>query len=390
MEAFLQLCASGTLRLEPLVSHRFPIERAEEAYAAVGAGDPLGVILQYAAREPPPRTISVSSPRARQGAVGVGLIGAGAFVSSVLAPAVAAAPGVRLVTIASARGFSARHLAERLGFEQCSTDADAVIASADVDAVFVATRHHLHASQAAKALRAGKHVFVEKPLALTREELADVLAAWRSSGRVLAVGFNRRFSPLAAELRGFFEKRAGPLVMHYRVNAGQVPADSWIHDPAVGGGRILGEACHFIDLCSFVAGAGPVSVYAQGVEGRGAARADDNVTLSLKLGDGSLATIGYVATGDAAAGKERLEVLGDGAQVVLDDFQRLTLRRGGKERVIRRASQDKGHAAGVAAFVRAVREGGPPPVASEIVEAVSLATLAAVESLATGEPVRLG
>jgi predicted dehydrogenase len=378
------------LRLEPLVTHRFPFERAEEAYAAVAAGDPLGVILQYSAREPPPRTIAVAGARPREGALGIGFIGAGAFASGVLAPAVAAAGGVRLVAVASARGFNARHLASRLRFEQSSTDADAVIADPAVDAVFVATRHDLHASLAAKALRAGKHVYLEKPLGLSREEVADVVEAWRTSGRILSLGFNRRFSPLAAELRAFFQGRAGPLVMHYTVNAGQVPADSWIHDPALGGGRIVGEACHFIDLCAFVAGAVPVSVYAQAVEARGAARADDNVDLSLKYADGSIATIAYVATGDTTAGKERLEVLGDGAQAVLEDFRRLELRRAGRQRTVKRAHQDKGHGAGVEAFLRAIREGGPLPVASEVLEAVSLAALAAVESLATGEPVSLG
>jgi predicted dehydrogenase len=316
----------------------------------------------------------------------VGLVGAGAFATGTLAPALAAADGVRLVGVASARGASARHLALRHRFEEATTDADALLVGPATDAVLIATRHNLHAPQAAAALRAGKHVFVEKPLALDREGLALVLEAARTSGKVLAAGFNRRFAPLAVELRRFLSGSSAPLVMHYRVNAGVIPGDSWIHDPAIGGGRIVGEACHFVDLCAFLAGAPPVQVYAQAVEARGGARGDDNVTISLRFADGSLATVAYVATGDPTAGKERLEVLGGGAHAVLEDFRALALRRGGKERRTR-AGQDKGHAACVAAFLAAARAGGPAPVPLESLEATTLATFAAVESLATGEPV---
>src|SRR5205823_10180590 len=161
-------------------------------------------------------------------------------------------------------GFSGKHLAEKYKFENCTTDSESVLKHPEIDAVFIVTRHDQHAAQTAAGLRAGKHVFVEKPLAIDRPGLADVLAAQASSGKVLAVGFNRRFSPLARELAVFYEKRQTPLVMHYRVNAGEIPADTWIHDPAIGGGRIIGEGCHFIDLCAFLAGRPPVSVHAHG------------------------------------------------------------------------------------------------------------------------------
>jgi len=320
MQAFLNQCAIGVVRTEPLISHRFPIERASEAYELVGGGgDPLGIVLEYPARETPNRTIPVGVPRPIEGAVRIGVLGAGAFFSGTLVPAIAAAPKTRLISISSARGFSGKHLAEKYKFENCTTDSESVVKHPDIDAVFIVTRHDQHAAQTAAALRAGKHVFVEKPLALDRPGLADVLAAQASSGKVLAVGFNRRFSPLAQELAAFLAKRQTPLAMHYRVNAGEIPADSWIHDPAIGGGRIIGEGCHFIDLCAFLAGAPPVSIYAQGISPKGAARSDDNVTMSVKYGDGSVATITYVATSDTTAPKERLEVMGDGALAVLDD-----------------------------------------------------------------------
>ena len=391
MEAFLHLCARGAIQVAPLVTHRFEIQQAKEAYALLeGKGEPLGILLKYPAKAAPPRSIAVASPRRESsGIVRVGFIGAGAFAAGTLVPAAANARDARLVAIASARGFTARHLAQRHGFEACTTDAAAVATGAGVDAVFVATRHNLHAEQATAALRAGKHVFVEKPLALTREELDSVLQAQRATGSVLTVGYNRRHSPLARELRAFFGRRAAPLVMHYRVNAGFIPTDSWIHDPAVGGGRIIGEGCHFIDLCAFLAGGPPLSVFAQGVDPRAGARADDNVTLSLKFSDGSLATIAYVATGDPMSGKERLEVLGDGAQAILEDFRKLELRRGGKRRLVSKLSQDKGHAAGVEAFLEAARAGGPPPIPLDVLAAVSLATFGAMESLASGAPVEI-
>jgi predicted dehydrogenase len=283
--------------------------------------------------------------------------------------------------------MSARHLASKLGFASCSTDADAVLSAAGSNVAFVATRHDLHAAQGRKALLAGKNLFLEKPAALCEEELGGLLDAWRSSGRIFTVGFNRRFAPLSVEMKAFFAERSAPLVMHYRVNAGPIPPESWVHDPRIGGGRIVGEACHFIDLCAYLAGADPVSVFAQSVDPRGGARADDNVVLSIKFGDGSVATLSYVATGDASAGKERLEVLGDGAEAILEDFRRLELRRGGKVRVVRKASQDKGHDAGVAAFLTAVRDGGEPPIPVATIAAVTRATFAALDSLATGERV---
>jgi predicted dehydrogenase len=345
-------------------------------------------VLSYPALAIPERTVEVSPPviTPRRGTVRVGIVGAGAFAAGTLIPALAKAERVHLASIASARGFSARHLAEKYGFPTCTTDTDALIAS-DVDAVVIATRHDQHAALSARALRAGRHVFVEKPLALDGAQLDDVMAAQRESGRILTVGYNRRFAPLAVELAGLFTGRVGPVVMHYRVNAGPLPADSWIYDPALGGGRIVGEVCHFVDFCSFIAGAAPVEVMARAVGVGGGVRPDENVTLSLSFADGSLATIAYVATGDPSAGKERIEVIGEGACGYLEDFRVLDLYRGGKPRFVRKLSQDKGHRAEVDTFIAAVRAGGPPPIDHASLVATSRTTFAALESLATGRPV---
>lgn len=392
LEAFLAQCAAGRVRLGPLVSHRFPIEQAAEAYALIqsDAGkDALGVVLTYSAREAPARTVQLRASQPARGTLRVGVIGAGNFAAGVLVPELARISEVQLCSIASARGVTARHLAEKFAIPQASSDAGALIADPLLDALVIATRHGQHAEFAARALRAGKHLFVEKPLAVDEAGLAQVLLAARESGRVLAVGYNRRFAPLTLKLREHFAGRRAPLVMQLRVNAGAVPAASWLHDAREGGGRIVGEACHFIDLCACIAGAVPVSVFAQGVRAEGEARADDNVTLSLRFADGSIATIAYVATGDGSLGKERLEVLGDSASAVLEDFRTLELRRGGKRKATRALLQDKGHRAGLAAFVAAARAGVQGPIALAELAAVSRATFAALESLRTGAPIEL-
>src|ERR1039457_5528110 len=354
MEAFLGQCAAGRLDLQALITHRLTVDRAEEAYQLIASGaDALGIILTYPAREAPPRSVEIPGRgQPVRGDVRISVVGAGGFASGVLVPALAKVPNVRLDAIVSARGLSARHLADKFGFSSCSTDAGSVLGGAST-AVVIATRHNLHASQVIAALQAGKHVFVEKPLALTPDELDEILAERERAGKILLVGYNRRFSPLARELSAFLAGRRAPLVMCYRVNAGAIPAESWIHDPVIGGGRIIGEVCHFIDLAAYLAGAPPISVRCQGVAPGTSARNDDNVLVTVGFGDGSLCSIAYVASGDASAGKERLEVMGDGASAVLEDFRMLELRRAGKRRVIRKLMQDKGHAAEMQAFVAA-------------------------------------
>ena len=384
LDAFLALCAAGRLETGRLITHRFAIGDAQRAYETVTRERPIAVVLTYprgAGPGLPSRTVQVTAASPREGAVRVGVLGAGAFASGTLLPLLAGAgPAVRLLAIASARGASARHLAARFHFERATTDGDALLRDPDLDAVYILTRHAQHAAQATAALAAGKHVFVEKPPALSEDELVPLLEAARASGRLLMPGYNRRFAPLALELRQHFAGRRAPLFLQVRVNAGPLPADHWLRDPREGG-RLLGEACHFVDLCAFLCGALPRSVYALG--------AGDDVSLTLRFGDGSSATIAYVASSDASAGKERVEVLGDDAFGLLDDFRRLELRRGGARTAARGKLQDKGHRAATAAFLAAVKAGGPCPIALDELAAVSRATFAALESLRSGEVVRL-
>jgi predicted dehydrogenase len=256
-----------------------------------------------------------------------------------------------------------------------------------LDAVVISTRHNLHASQAVAALEAGKHVFVEKPMGIAREEIEAVRKAALRSGRILLVGFNRRFAPLSRRLAQFFEDRKTPLAMTYRVNAGPVPAESWIRDPAVGGGRIVGEVCHFVDLLSFLAGAPPVRVQAVGAVGTaGAPGLGEQLIATLTFADGSAGAIVYSGDGDAAFPKERLEVLGAGRVAVLDDFRTLELSLKGKRSTTRSMGQDKGHRGEAEAFVRAIAEGEASPIALESLCATSLATFAIEDAMRSAEP----
>jgi predicted dehydrogenase len=389
MESFLEAIASGRVDVKRLITHRFPIEQAEDAYKLISGetGEPfLGVVLTYSR----PGSAETTTVALSDGAeakpldrAGFAFVGAGGFATGVLVPAFARSPAARLVSIASARGVTARHLADKFHFARATTDFEAQLGDPAVDGVVITTRHHLHAEQACRALEAGKHVFVEKPLALNEAQLAAVLGAQEKSGKLLTVGFNRRFSPLARELKSRLGTRRAPLVLQYRVNAGPVPDGSWLKDPAIGGGRIVGEACHMVDLCGYLTDSVPVRVYAERAGGR-----DDDVVISLRFADGSIATITYAASGDPGYPKERMEVLGNGTLAVLEDFRSLEVAHGKRARSTS-ILQDKGHVAECQAFVDAVRRGGPPPIPYASLAATTRATFGVLTALSTGQPVDL-
>ncbi len=258
--------------------------------------------------------------RAAAATPGIAFIGAGSFAQKFLIPF--AKDGGQLVSVVTARGVSAKGAREKFGFASCSTDPQHAFADADVNTVFIATRHDTHASLAIAALEAGKNVFVEKPLAILEEDLARVLEAARRRPDVrLMVGYNRRFSPLAVQARKVFAGLPAPLVMTYRINAGLLPMEHWTQTDQ-GGGRILGEVCHFVDLMQFVTGSEPVSVYAASVDARDARMPDhDNVAIAIRFRNGSVGQITYLACGDKAVSKERLEIFGGGQSFVIDDFR---------------------------------------------------------------------
>jgi predicted dehydrogenase/threonine dehydrogenase-like Zn-dependent dehydrogenase len=389
LEAFLELVSSGRLDPEELTTHRFEVERAPEAYELLADGGaqgvrPFGILLEYPSppEQAEPAARPSHPPTAASGRLGV--IGAGSFARATLLPALRTA-GASFVSVATEGGLSSADVASRFGFERAAS-AEELLADDGIDAIVIATRHSSHSSLAAAGLRAGKHVFVEKPLALRREELLEVEEAHRSGGGLLMVGFNRRFAPLSERLRD--ELGGRPCVLAVRINAGPLPDDHWLHDPEVGGGRLLGEGCHFVDLLGHLAADRIASVHATARTQPGRPLdCSDEVAAVFRFARGGVATLAYAGGGDPRLPKERFEVFGAGLAAVLDDFRRLELFRGGKRRV-HKSRQDKGHAAQAAHFVRAVRgEVEPPP--AETYFASTRATLALVESLRTGMPVAL-
>lgn len=370
MQAFLELVAEGRVTPLKLVTHRFPIAEAEAAYKLMDTDEPFLAILLTYPETPAPiaRSIPVNASTAATGR-GTAFIGFGNYAKSVLVPALKKASKERLTTVVTSTGLSAHDAAQRAGFANAATDPQAVLDDADTDCVFIATRHDSHASLAAAALRAGKHVFVEKPLALDHEQLADVVAAAEGAAGVLTVGFNRRFAPMMIAAKAAIASRAGPIAMHYRVNAGHVPGDSWLHG-AQGGGRIVGEACHFVDALTFLAGGPPVSVSAFRPEG-----IDDTVSAVLRFADGSTGTILYSSLGDTSLPKEYLEIFASGTVVRLDDFRKLHITTGGKTTTQSASAQDKGQAGLVKAFYAAARDGAAAPIPLDELVAVSEATL---------------
>jgi predicted dehydrogenase/threonine dehydrogenase-like Zn-dependent dehydrogenase len=396
LEAFLQLIADGKLDLPSLTTHRFPMEQAPRAYDLIMGSTReffLGVLITYPGAESESipnlsETIPVTAVVPSSSSVGLGVLGAGIFAQNTLLPALKAISEVAFIGVCNATGPRSRNAAETFGFSYCSNSEAELLQDPKIKAVLIATRHNLHASQTLAALRAGKAVFCEKPLCLNEAELAALVRATSAdeNAPLLLVGFNRRFPPMAVQLKQFVAAIHEPLAIHYRVNAGYIPADHWVNDPEQGGGRILGEVCHFVDFLCFLAGAYPIQVQAQAV-GNAGQYSMDNVVATLKFANGTLGTISYLANGDKSASKERVEVFGGGSVAILEDFRRLELIRNGHKQITRaRWRQDKGHKAEMQAFVDALLGKTPAPISFEQIVGSTLATLRLQNSCQTGQP----
>ncbi|MGA9040168.1 MAG: bi-domain-containing oxidoreductase [Terriglobales bacterium] len=399
MEAFLQLLAEGKLDVQALITHRFPIDKALSAYQLISAKSDessLGVLITYPQESDETkdnrRLELVKLHRTEAGgekSVAIGLLGAGAFATSTLVPAMKQISGVQFVGVCAANGSHSRQAGEKFGFQYCATDERQIIDDSKVNTIVVATRHHLHAPQVLSALKAGKHVFCEKPLCLSEAELSEIVHAYSSSAResLLMVGFNRRFAPMAVRMKSFLDEIHEPLALHYRVNAGAIPRDHWVQDAEQGGGRILGEVCHFVDFLTFLVGSPPIEVHTRSLANLGP-YADDNVVIALQFANGSQGTISYLANGDRSFSKERLEVFGGGAVAVLDDFRRLEFIRHGRKQTFRsRWRQDKGHRGEWQAFAEAIQSDGEAPISLEDIVSATLSTLRIADSRSRGESV---
>jgi polar amino acid transport system substrate-binding protein len=398
MQAVLDLMAQKKLDVKSLITHRFPVEESLGAYDLITGRlreKSLAIIIEYPAYNEISGNGKAHDERVARNSIGerfshngeepiIGFVGAGNFAQAQLLPPLKKM-GVRLRVVANARSVSAKSIAQKHRFELCTTEARDVLDDLEVNVVFIATRHDLHAELAISALQKGKAVFVEKPLAVSWPQLEEIRQARQHAEAPLMVGFNRRFAPLVREAKTLFAGRTEPLAMIYRVSAGFLPPTHWYHDREQGGGRIIGEACHFIDLLSFFAGSPVQSVFAEGMENAGLYH-DDNVIITLRFGNGSVGTVIYTANGDAGLPKERLEIFCQGTTAVLDDFRLLEIYKDRRRRVIKNRRQDKGHGAALRHFIEAVQNGSDLSAsAMESLESTA-ATLAACDSLRTRTP----
>ncbi|MBW2065615.1 MAG: bi-domain-containing oxidoreductase [Deltaproteobacteria bacterium] len=399
MQAFQEALQSGTIDVSYLTTHVFPLEKSPEAYdMMMSKSEPfVGILIQYdTTREIDlshnridlrsfPARVAVIKPEE----VSIGFIGAGSYAQSHLLPNVNQNSGVRLAGVMTATGTGARSVGDRFGFEFCTGDEGELLENPEINAVFIATRHDTHAYYVEKALQAGKHVFVEKPLCMTEKELSSITSFYEGKAEaeaILMVGYNRRFSPLAVELKNAVGQ--GAMAANYRINAGAIPVESWIQDRETGGGRIIGEVCHFVDFLTYLTGSFPVSVYAAAMEEP--RHLDDVVTATITFANGSIGTISYFSNGDRSLAKERIEAFSGGVAALLDDFKTISVYEKGRKRIKRLVNQDKGQREEVRRFIEAVKNGGAWPIPLREIISTSLVTFAILESLRTGAVMRIG
>lgn len=395
--AFIDLLDGSKIDVRPLITHRFSIENSPQAYDLITKKQKepfLGVLLTYpqSSIEIPSPIVRIAPPaQTRPANVPVlGVLGAGNYATAVFLPVIDRVGGVDKHSIVSASGLTARHAAKKHGFAYALSNEDELLENKEINVVAILTRHNHHAGQVCRALDAGKHIYCEKPLAINREQLDAIEDALNQSGRtLLTVGFNRRFAPMSQTMKGFLDSSQEPLVVDYRINAGFIPTNHWLHDPQVGGGRIIGEACHFIDFVTFLMGSLPTSVSAIALPDDNRYR-QDNVVIQIKYPGGSLGTIRYFANGDKSVPKERIEVFGGGRVAILDDFRSLDLVfQGRRQRQRSLLRQDKGHQAAWSVFLEAIRKGSNPPIPYPVIWSTTLTSFAVLESLRTGCPVDL-
>lgn len=400
-QAVVDLLSSGKLKAKNLITHRFPIEKGVQAYEVITGKkkEPfLGVLLTYPSlpADPQPQTavqLLSATRRSSSAFVKLGVLGAGLYANSTLLPIIKNNKDFQLIGIASAGGLHAQQAGKKFGFQYATSSEDEIINDKNINAIAILTRHDSHADLIIKALKAGKNVFVEKPLAIDVAGLNKVIKRLTIDHRpqavkhsqssavhgLLTVGFNRRFSPHAQSLKSQISSLREPKYLHYRVNAGYIPSHHWLQDPTVGGGRIIGEACHFIDLITYLVGVSPISVNAVALPNNGK-YSDDNVSMTFTFPDGSIGVVDYLANGDKSLPKERLEVFCEGMVAVLDDYVSLIVTKDGKKKE-EKITQDKGWRNEMSAFAKAIKEGGEPPIPYEHLIGVAKASFAAVESI---------
>lgn len=395
MQTFLDLLQQKKLSFDGIITHRFEFAQAATAYEMINLQTEkyIGILFQYPSEVSFARKVLESSSSgltvlSNQSHINAGFIGAGSFAQNYILPTLRSNSKVQLKGIATATGISAKNTARKFGFDYSSTDAQEVLNDKSIDTLFVVTRHDLHARFVLEAMRAGKkHIFVEKPLAVTQAELDEIAQELQKTPVHLMVGFNRRFSPLVRKTKEFFKNRLDPLVINYRVNAGFIAENHWIHG-AEGGGRIIGEICHFIDLFQFLTDASPVQVYANSARRDASVSSialEDNVAVTVKFSDGSLANLTYCSKGDLAYSRERCEVYGEGSIAVIDNFKKLTLVRKGKKKEHSHFSREMGVKYEIDAFTHNILNYQKPLIPFQQLYLTTLCTFKIIESLQSGQ-----
>jgi predicted dehydrogenase/threonine dehydrogenase-like Zn-dependent dehydrogenase len=400
MQAFQSLLYHKKIDVGYLTTQIFKHADAPNAYdMMMEKSEPfVGILIEYDSSKnidlQKNRVQLLSGVMRSPGAVKIGFIGAGSYAQGNLLPNIPKKASVLLKGVLTAGGTSALSVAERFGFEFCTSNPDELIENRDINTVFIATRHNSHAKFVVKALEAGKNVFVEKPLCLNEQELNDIVELIAkestkpndlSNQPVLLVGFNRRFAPLTQKLKNAFPQ--GPLAMTYRINAGLIPPDSWIQDTEIGGGRIVGEVCHFVDYLTYINGSLPSSVYATAM--KDPQNLDDVLNVSLVFQNGSIGTISYLSNGDKTLPKERIEIFGFGATAILEDFKSITVYADGRKKQKKMFNQDKGQKVQVHSFVNAIADGSASPIPLAEIYSATLTTFKIIESIQTGQCIKL-
>ncbi len=409
MKEFIHLLKEEKVDVRTLTTHRFPVDSAVKAYKLISGEKTekyIGILLEYKKetdeiKAGPAQSkiksnelFTPASDAFKKNPFTIGFIGAGSFAQANLLPNLKGIPKVVLDTVCTATGVSAKTAQTQFGFKSVTTDTNELFVNGNIGTVFIATRHNLHASLVLEALKAGKNVFVEKPLALNEEELISIGQFYRANDEknmpLIMVGFNRRFAPLTIEMKKFFKDTGEPLVVNYRINAGYTPKNHWTQDPSEGGGRIIGEVCHFVDLIQFLTGSRVEKVYAESIASNSTAIiSSDNVNITLRMKDGSLGIITYLANGDTALPKERIEVTSGKRAGVLDNFQYAYLYKNGKEKKIGTGRVDKGISNEVNSFVRSASSDRNALITFDELVNTTMTTFKILTSLSVGEPVIL-
>jgi predicted dehydrogenase/threonine dehydrogenase-like Zn-dependent dehydrogenase len=399
MISFLELVAHKKINLERMITHVFPIAEASKAYEIITGRSQeksLAILLEYGNSLKEPSELELSSythfeektPATihKRVKLNIGFIGAGNFAQGYLLPVLKNIREVELQSIANARGISAHSVARKFGFMSSTSNSSEILNDPNIHCIFIATRHNLHAKLVIQALEQNKHVFVEKPLALSEEELRDIVTAYRHSTGQLMVGFNRRFSPLMRQVKEFLHPLQHPLIIHYRINSGFIPKNHWTQEFSEGGGRILGEICHFVDLIQYLTDSVPIKIYAESINSYNSKiMKSDNLNTILKLKDGSLGVITYTSIGNVRLSKERIEIFCDRSSIIVDDFRLAYLYR--NRRIKKIKVNGKGHTEEILNFIEAVKEGKSSPIPFSSLVITTRATFDIVKSLNKGLPI---